>query len=378
MKNNSVIRIFVDAHVFDGEFQGTRTFIKGLYTLLARKDNIELYLAAYNTDNLKKDFPGPGNIHFVKYKSTSKLQRLLYETPALIRKYKIQYAHFQYISPLQKGCKFIVTIHDLLFIDYPQDFPFLYRWSRRLMFKRSAARADIVTTVSQYSRSAIQRHFGIEPDKIHIIPNGVDDKYFQSYDKQVSGKFIYEKYRVDKYLLYVSRIEPRKNHIFLVKAFVELKLYEEGYCLVLIGHKSIPVLELNEMLNHLPQNIRQFIKFIPEINNEDLLEFYRAARLFIYPSKGEGFGIPPLEAAALKIPVICSNTTAMGDFSFFGTALTDPNDYDNFKNKVSDMVSRLPDQRELDNIADVIRNKYTWEVSAGKLYEVIKEDSSSK
>lgn len=56
MNNNSGIKIFVDAHVFDGEFQGTRTFIKGIYTILARHDDVQLYLGASNTDNLKKNF----------------------------------------------------------------------------------------------------------------------------------------------------------------------------------------------------------------------------------------------------------------------------------------------------------------------------------
>ena len=70
MESNSGIRIFVDAHVFDGEFQGTRTFIKGIYTILARKNDVQLYLGAHNTGNLKKDFSGLGNVHFVKYKST--------------------------------------------------------------------------------------------------------------------------------------------------------------------------------------------------------------------------------------------------------------------------------------------------------------------
>src|SRR5450432_1533873 len=160
MKNDSGIRIFVDAHVFDGEFQGTRTFIKEIYTIFARKNDVQLYLGAHNIDNLKESFSESENVHFVKYKSTSTLRRLLYETPAIIKKYDIQYAHFQYISPIQKDCKFIVTIHDLLFIEYPREFPFLYRWTRRLIFKISAVKADIVTTVSQYSKSSIQKHFG--------------------------------------------------------------------------------------------------------------------------------------------------------------------------------------------------------------------------
>ena len=377
MTNNSAIRIFVDAHVFDGEFQGTRTFIKGIYTILARKEHVELYMGAHNIANLKKDFSDLGIVHFVQYKSASSLKRLFYEIPAIIRKYDIHYAHFQYISPLQKSCKFIVTIHDLLFLDYPGEFPFLYRLPRSSIFRISAIRADIVTTVSKYSRCSIQKHFGINTDNIYITPNAVSVNFFEPYDKLASQKFIHQKYGFDKFLLYVSRIEPRKNHIVLVKAFVELKLYEQGLYLVLIGHKSIVVSELDDMFNKLPENIKQFIIVIHEINDEDLLEFYRGAKIFIYPSKAEGFGIPPLEAAALKIPVICSNTSAMSDFSFFGDSLIDPGNYEAFRNKLSDMLRRPPDQHDLKNIADSIQREYSWEVSAEKLYEAIKNDTSN-
>ena len=92
----------------------------------------------------------------------------------------------------------------------------------------------------------------------------------------------------------------------------------KGFILSLIGHKSIAVPELDDMIDKLPGNIKQFICIIHETSDEDLLAFYAAATLFIYPSKAEGFGIPPLEAAALKTPVICSNTSGMSDFSFLG------------------------------------------------------------
>jgi glycosyltransferase involved in cell wall biosynthesis len=376
MESNSRLKIFVDAHVFDGEFQGTRTFIKGIYSILATKPDLQLFLGAHNIDTLKKEFSENGNISFIKYKNKSSLRRLLFEIPSLIKKHHIRYAHFQYISPVIKNCKFIVTIHDLLFIDYPQEFPLLYRITRSVIFRLSAVRADIVSTVSQYSKSSMHRHFKIDPQKIHITANGVSSRFFQPYDKAEAKKFISQKYGIENFILYVSRIEPRKNHILLVKAFVELKLYEQGMQLVLIGHKSIAASEFDNFLNDLPLDVRRFIYIIYEINDDDLLDFYRAARIFVYPSKAEGFGIPPLEAAALKIPVLCSNTTAMSDFSFFGKNYFDPLDYDSFKNKLAGIVHYPPDQSELSRIADLIRDRYSWNQSAEKLYQVIKKDTS--
>ena len=144
MNSDGSIKIFVDAHVFDGEFQGTRTFIKGIYSILAEKSDLQIFLAAHDIENLRSEFAKNEKIVFIQYKTRSSLTRLLYEIPSILRKYEIHYAHFQYISPFIKRCRYIVTIHDLLFMEYPREFPLLYRLTRSIIFKRSTATADIV------------------------------------------------------------------------------------------------------------------------------------------------------------------------------------------------------------------------------------------
>jgi hypothetical protein len=119
MKTN-VTKVFVDAHVFDGFFQGTRTFIKGIYSVLCRNANVKLFLGACDVSNLEKNFPN-GDISFIKYKTPSSLFRLGYDIPSIIRRYKIEYAHFQYICPPIKNCRFIVTTHDVIFNEYPEE-----------------------------------------------------------------------------------------------------------------------------------------------------------------------------------------------------------------------------------------------------------------
>src|SRR5688500_8753178 len=142
------LRIFVDAHVFDGGYQGTRTFIKELYAELCRKGDVELYLAARDVDNLRQHFPPARNIKLLRYRSRHALTRLLIEIPLLIRTHRIDYAHFQYIAPPVKNCRFIVTTHDVLFEEYPKEFPLLYRIIRKGLYAFSACRADLLTTVS--------------------------------------------------------------------------------------------------------------------------------------------------------------------------------------------------------------------------------------
>ena len=370
------IRIFVDAHVFDGQFQGTRTFIKEVYSLIAGKEKIQLFLGANDINALKSNFPVEAPIEFIQYKSTSGFSRLLYEIPFIIRKFNLAYTHFQYITPLIKNCKFIVTIHDVIFNEYPEEFSLQYRLAKKFLYKTSAQRADILTTVSKYSAGSIQKFLGIKKDKILVTPNGVQERFFESYDKQESKTYLKERYGFDKFILYVSRIEPRKNHFLLLKSFVELALYEKGYFLVLLGHETIKAVEFNNLYSNLPNDIRKYIYIDSGIDDNELLQFYRAADAFVYPSKAEGFGIPPLEAGALKIPVICSDSSAMNDYIFFGDNHVDITNENLFTNKLQEIIANPPTTNELEKISQIIKERYSWKYSAEVLYNRILNDKN--
>jgi len=304
-------KIFVDGRSFDTEYQGTRTYIQNIYNIIDKIGDLEVYVASENPDFTATFFPGSVNTHFIKYESKSKMERVLKEIPTLISKHKLTAAHFQYvIAPFLKDVVQVVTIHDILFKSFPAEFSYKYKLIKGCTFYLSAKKADILTTVSEYSKAALSQHYKIPAHKIHVIPNGVSPFYFESYNKEQSKIRISEKFNINNYILYVSRIEPRKNQLGLLKAYLELKLYERGKELVFVGVKSIEVPEIDHITNSLNSEIRSKIYFLENISDQDLRLLYQAADLFVYPSKAEGFGIPPLEAGALKVPTICSNTTA--------------------------------------------------------------------
>ena len=99
------MNLLVDAHVFDGKFQGTRTYLEGLYTHMIHHQDIDFYFAAQNLKGLRKVFGEGDNIHYVGLEGEGRFKRLAVEYPNIIRKNKIDFAHFQYISPLFKCCK---------------------------------------------------------------------------------------------------------------------------------------------------------------------------------------------------------------------------------------------------------------------------------
>lgn len=326
------MKLFVDAHIFDDSYQGIRTYIQGLYSEFIRlSPEIDVYFGAYDIKRLAEVFGNASNVHYISFKSPNKFYRLSVDIPRIIQKYRIDIAHYQYISPLPKYCKEIVTIHDVLFLDYPNYFPLGYRLKNNFLFSRSAKRADLLLTVSDYSRKAIAHHFKIPYSNIYVTPNGVSSSFADKNGKIVNVK---KQYDLDKYILCVGRIEPRKNHLFLIRAFKELSLWEKGYDLVLIGKKEKFDHSFDKYLKELPQSVSDRIKIIEQVDNDELKCFYREASLFVFPSLAEGFGIPPIEAVLSRTPCLCSNATAMQDFSFLGRRLFDPTNINELKQKI--------------------------------------------
>lgn len=373
MKLKRPIRLFVDAHTFDSEYQGSRTFIRELYAQLTSDPSFQLFIAAYDIEHLAKYFPVSEKVHLVKFRSRSSLFRLLIDIPLLVRKYRIDYAHFQYIVPLVKNCRFIVTIHDVLFRDQPESFSWFYRVSKTLLYRFGAWRADILTTDSSFSARSIARYLGADPELTHLVPVAINDRFFKSYHKRTVQEAFAKKYGFDKFILYVSRIEPRKNHAVLLRAFLELKLWEQGFRLVLLGHKSMDTPAFDELLTSLSPTIRTFVVLRSDIADADLIAFYRAATVFVYPSAAEGFGIPPLEAAAAGTPVICSNRTALADFDFFGERHIDP-DLLQLKTALVKVLEEPPAVATLEEIREEIKQRYNWSHSAALFAGLIMAD----
>lgn len=346
MKNS----IFVDCHVFDGGFQGSRSYIKGLYSeLLNNHSDMKIYMAAYDIENLRNEFGEYENLIYLKYSSKNKFFRLSFEIPYLLRKNSIECAHFQYMVPIFKMCKEIVTIHDMLFLDYPMYFGYKYKILYNILFKIAAKRADLLLTVSQYSRKRISHHCKINLDDIFVIPNGVNTKTLQP--RQIQ-KMNY------KFILYVSRIEERKNHLSLLKAYVKSNLWISNMKLIFAGKQSSKTMALYQYLDSLPSKIKQNVVFcVPD--NDTLAQLLNNCECFVYPSIAEGFGIPPLEAAVLGKKVLCSDTTAMADFKNLGFCMFDPFDIDALSIKLKNICDEK-NVKSHNNITEILQT-YQWE-----------------
>ncbi|MFD1314947.1 glycosyltransferase family 4 protein [Namhaeicola litoreus] len=367
MQSRNGLKVFVDAYLLNKEPQGTVTYLKGLYAAVVRQNpEIDFYFGCMNQFKAE-ELDSLENVHYIYYKNPSRIKRMLHEIPHIIAHYKFDFAHFQYVIPLKKyeHCVYINTIHDVLFMDFPEYFPLNYRWVRRLLFKRSAIKCDVLLTVSEYSKRAIEQHFEIDKRKIKVISNGISAKFFEEYDSTNIKSEVKSEFGLEKYLLMVSRIEPRKNQALVLQTFFEQKWDESGFQLVFVGAKSIKYKQLEKMMTSLSTQQIKCVHFIAEIGDHALLKIYRGAEGFIYPSMAEGFGIPPLEAGSCAIPVLCSNNTAMEAYDFFKPYFCDVANENDFK-KVFSIFTHSRSQKELEVIRTEIKKRYRWEESAEK------------
>ncbi len=369
--NHKDMKLLVDTHCFDyGTAEGVNTYICGLYTALTNiAPDIDFYFAAHNIQKIKGIFGEGDNVHYVPLTATNKLWRLTGEMPSIVKRLGIDAAHYQYNAPLTKGnCKTIVTTHDILFEDFPGMFPLSYRLSRHVLFRRSARAADLLLTVSDYSRQRIAHHYGIPAEDIHVTPNAVAEDFYAT-DIDAARQFVRGK-GIDKYVLYVSRIEPRKNQMAVMRAFLALGLWQKGYHLVFVGRKTLHSPQMERYYANLSRQEKEKIIFVNQAPYQELKMWYCAAALFVYPALAEGFGIPPLEAGASGVPCVCSHRTAMGDYTFFGDNLIDIEDQHLLTARMDAILSG---REPVDTAAvrDAIRERYNWHAVAANYRQLL-------
>lgn len=303
------LRVGVDFHAFDGKFQGSRSHLIGLYRAMLRNSpDVEFVFFLSKVDALRRlegfDLP---NVQMVHMPHASPLKRLVWQLPLLRRRHGIDLLHTQYIIPLWPSSGNVVTIHDILFEDYPQFFtPFFVRRSKWL-FRRSAQRADVVMTVSEYSRREIARHYGLPEHRIGLLLNAVDQKVFKPAEVQEDQCLDRRGLTAGRYLLTVGRIEPRKDHATLLRAYKSLG--PSAPPLVIVGQRDFGYGAFEAAMRELPAEAD--VRVLDDVGDDELPVLMRHSQAFVYASLAEGFGMPPLEAMACGVPVIVAQSTAL-------------------------------------------------------------------
>lgn len=200
-----------------------------------------------------------------------------------------------------KGCKYIVTVHDLIFIHTPQYYHWIDRQIYNFKFRRACQCADRVIAVSEYTKQEIMHYYHTPESKIDVVYQGCDPVFSQEIEE---GKLqeVKARYQLpDKFVLYVGSIEERKNLMLVAKAMAELNR-RAAIHVVAVGRRTAYVDQIQDFLK--AQGIDHLFHFYHQVPYADLPSFYKWASTFAYPSRIEGFGIPLLEAISSGIPAI--------------------------------------------------------------------------
>lgn len=205
-----------------------------------------------------------------------------------------------------KGIKSVVTIHDLIYLRYPQYFKTLDRKIYDLKFRLACKHADRIVAISEQTKKDIIHFFGTDQDKIEVVYQGCDSIFYHpaTAEKLVE---IQLKYQLPKdYLLCVGTLENRKNQLLILKALMHLPKHIQ---LVLVGKPTPYEQILRDFIS--TNSLENRVKIISNVDFTDLPAIYQQAKIFVYPSIFEGFGIPILEALNSGIPVIAAKGSCL-------------------------------------------------------------------
>ena len=241
----------------------------------------------------------------------------------LFFKEKADLTHFfNFCIPPGVYGKKVVTIHDMAFRRYPSTVRFRTKVLLKLNLKRTIKRADAVIAVSEFTKQEILHFYPISEAKVFVVPNGIDSSVFHPNYSENEVKKVKASYGISgEYFLYLGTLEPRKNLLHLIKAYIELqKEQKEDFPkLVLAGGAGWMYKEIFQMVKQSKQE--RNILFTGYLKDKEVPLLLKGAKVFCFPSLYEGFGMPVLEAMACGTPVLTSNTTALAEIAK-GAAIT--------------------------------------------------------
>jgi glycosyltransferase involved in cell wall biosynthesis len=227
-----------------------------------------------------------------------------------------------------KKIKKIVTIHDLIFMRFPQYYSFFDRKIHFWKFKKAAEQANLIIAISEQTKQDIIHYLGVPEGKIKVIYQGCH----QAFKENQSFEFlnsIKEKFNLpERFILNVGTIEERKNLLNIVKA-----IHGTEIPLVVIGKKTK---YFKKVQNFIDKNaLQKQVQFLENVSMNELAAIYKLAEIFVYPSLFEGFGIPIIEALFSKTSVITSNLSCLPEAGGKDSVYVNPENFEDIKAKIS-------------------------------------------
>jgi glycosyltransferase involved in cell wall biosynthesis len=377
---NTRLRIGVNASMLDSKPTGVGVFtynlINHMHLLLKEDHQIDLTVFSPVDKHLE---PGirvqriPSALQSSEYPRSSAISRLAWNQlmyPVVARNMDIL------LNPSTHGHlwpgKQVLTIHDLLSLRFNN-----ISGHQRLYFQnvlpRMIRQSAAVITVSECTKQEVIRHFGTQADKIRVINNGFDRRNFCP--SLAGSQKILDRYGVSGYILAVGPTYPHKNFGTLFQAYAQFSSRErKQYPLLIAGGRPSYIAQLRKLSDH--AGLSQYIHFTGYVPQELMPALYQEARLLVFPSLYEGFGIPLLEAMGCGCPIVCSDTSSMpevcGNAAIYADAL-----------KPDSMHAGMKVVLENESLCTLLRKNglsrakhFSWERAASEVIQLMREISA--
>lgn len=271
--------------------------------------------------------------------TTNPWRRILWEQTALAaRSRELDLLHgLAFAAPFAAACPTIVTVHDLSFLRFPEAFRRANRTYLSLFTRLSVRRATRVIAGSESTRRDVIALCGAPPERVVTVPYGVSE-IFTPASPEAVGAFRRRKGLPERFILFLGTLEPRKNIGRLIEAYAILRRRQDLDVpkLIIAGGQGWFYETLFTQVSDL--NLIDDVLFPGYIPAEELPWWYRAAEMFVYPSRFEGFGLPVLEAMACGVPTITSNASSLPEVAGDAALLVDPDDTEALVNVIAQLL----------------------------------------
>jgi glycosyltransferase involved in cell wall biosynthesis len=371
------VKIGIDSHAAERDGTGNASYISGLVHALVSLAGDDEYIL-YAID--------PHHRFYAALEPRAKVtvRRLWPRHPAVriplalaaaSYRDRLDVLHVQYVGPpWHRGAR-IVTVHDLAFLHVPKSYSTSQRLRLRWLVPRNVRRAAAVITGSEFSKRDIQRTYGIHADRISVI-HDAPDRGFRPVADETMLAALRKRLSIRRpYVLYVGRLNPRKNVLGLLHAFERVRpQLREPTQLVIAGPPDFHSRHLDAAIA--ASSWRRDVIRAGYVDGVDLPALYSGASAFVYPSLSEGFGLPPLEAMACGTPVVCSSAASLEEVVGQAALLVRPGRVDDLAEAIArvltDPVLRATlSRRGLERAA-----RFSWTTAAQQTLDLYRRASS--
>lgn len=363
------MKVCIDLTSLADNFSGIERFAACLTREMIKDDSIQFILLFKNSihpmfANTKKNvetvvIPGCRKLWF----NQVRLPRTIYQIDADF------YLFLAFPVPVLLFKKnMISTIHDICCWDCPETMNGLSKWYFRISHRIAIKKCKAIITISKFSKQRIVDKLKFDEKRIWLVYCGVDEKFINYKKSENQDLLVREKYHLPKeYILSLSTLEPRKNLGLLIEAYSQLVTNEKlDLPLVLAGRKGW---KMDEVLSTIDIKARDRILFTGFIDDNDLPAVYGNAKLFVFPSMYEGFGMPPLEALACGTKVLSSNSSSLPEVLGDASAYFENMNFDSLYESLSKYNVAVEK-----SVMDSQVQKFSWEIEARKLIEYMRRN----